>query len=203
MVQLLWILTAGTSNLFGCFWQMLENRAQAFWQILTVLLHHLHMDSFSSASIVPVQLNFDSFLLSFLSVMFCPGREVCCYSSEFVGPGLHWPLSVSSVVQSCPTLCHPMNRSTPGFPVHHQLPQFTHTHVHRVDDAIQPSHPLPSPSPPALDLSQHQGLFQWVSSSHQVAPLDLIDFHFLSFALRVRKSLPIQLISKVGPLEFL
>ena len=63
--------------------------------------------------------------------------------------------SVSSVAQSCPTLCDPMNRSTPGLPVHHQLPEFTQTHVHRVSDAIQPSHPLSSPSPPAPNLSQH------------------------------------------------
>ena len=62
--------------------------------------------------------------------------------------------SVSSVAQSCPTLCDPMNRSTPGLPVHHQLPEFTQTHVHRVSDAIQPSHPLSSPSPPAPNLSQ-------------------------------------------------
>ena len=59
-------------------------------------------------------------------------------------------LQFSSVAQSCPTLCDPMNRSTPGLPVHHQLPEFTQTHVHRVADAIQPSHPLPSPSPPSL-----------------------------------------------------
>ena len=64
----------------------------------------------------------------------------------------------SSVAQSCPTLCNPMNRSTPGLPVHHQLPESTQTHVHWVNDAIQPSHPLSSPSPPALNLSQHQGL---------------------------------------------
>ena len=66
-------------------------------------------------------------------------------------------------------LCDPMDASTPGLPVHHQLQEFTQTHVHWVSDAIQPSHPLSSPSPPALNLSQHQGLFQWVSSSHQVA----------------------------------
>ena len=66
----------------------------------------------------------------------------------------------SSVAQSCPTLCDPMNRSTPGLPVHHQLPEFTQTHVHRVGDAIQPSHPLSSPSPPAPNPSQHQSLFQ-------------------------------------------
>ena len=75
----------------------------------------------------------------------------------------------SSVTQSCLTLCNPMNLNTPGLPVHHQLPEFTQTHVHWVGDAIQPSHLLSSPSPPALNLSQHQGLFQWVNSLHQVA----------------------------------
>ena len=74
-----------------------------------------------------------------------------------------------SSVQSRPTLCDPMNRSTPGLPVHHQLPEFTQTHVHRVGDAIQPSHPLSSPSPPAPNPSQHQSIFQSVNSSHQVA----------------------------------
>ena len=75
----------------------------------------------------------------------------------------------SPVAQSCLTLCDPMNRSTTGLPVHHQLPESTQTHVHWVDDAIQLSHPLSSPFPPALNLSQHQGLLKWVSSSHQVA----------------------------------
>ena len=78
-------------------------------------------------------------------------------------------IQFSSVAQSCLTLCDPMNCSMPGLPVHHQLPEFTQTHVHWVCDAIQPSHPLSSPSPPALNLSQHQGLFKWVSLSHQVA----------------------------------
>ena len=81
-----------------------------------------------------------------------------------------WPQfrSISSVAQSCPTLCDPMNCSTPGLPVYNQLPDFTQTHVHQVSDAIQPSHPLLTPSPPAPNPSRHQGLFQWVSSSHQV-----------------------------------
>ena len=70
----------------------------------------------------------------------------------------------SSVTQSCPTLCDPMNHKMPGLPVHHKLPEFTETQVHRVSDAIQPSHPLASPSPPAPNPSQHQSLFQWVSS---------------------------------------
>ena len=72
-------------------------------------------------------------------------------------------MQFSLVTQSCPTLCDPMDCSTPGLPVHHQLPEFTQTHVHWVGDAIQPSHPLSSPSPPAFSLSQHQGLFWWVS----------------------------------------
>ena len=74
----------------------------------------------------------------------------------------------SSVTQSCLTLCDPMDCSTPGLPVHHQLLEFTQTHVHQVGDTIQPSHPLSSPSPPTFNLSQHQGLFKWVSSLHQV-----------------------------------
>ena len=72
---------------------------------------------------------------------------------------LTW-VQFSSVTQSCPTLCDPMNHSTPGLPVPHQFPEFTQTHVHRVSDAIQPSHPLSSPSPPAPNPSQHQSLFQ-------------------------------------------
>ena len=81
----------------------------------------------------------------------------------------HGSDQIRSVAQSCPTLCDPMNCSTTGLPVHHHLLEFTQTHVHRVSDAIQPSHPLLSPSPPALNPSQHQSLFQWVSSSHEVA----------------------------------
>ena len=78
-------------------------------------------------------------------------------------------VTFSSVTQSCLTLCDPTDCSTPGLPVHHQLPECTQSHVHWVSDAIQPSHPLSSPFPPAFNLSQHQDLFQWVSSLHQVA----------------------------------
>ena len=85
-------------------------------------------------------------------------------------------LQFNSVPQSCPTLCDPMNRSTPGLPVHHQLPEFTETHIHRVSDAIQPSHPLSSPSPPAPNPSQHQSfpvsqLFAWGGRSTGVSAL--------------------------------
>ena len=77
--------------------------------------------------------------------------------------------SVSSDAQSCPTLCVPMNRITPGVPVYHQLPESTQTHFHQVGDATQPSYPLSSPTSPALNLSQNQSLYQWVSTPHQVA----------------------------------
>ena len=83
-------------------------------------------------------------------------------------PETRW-LCCCSVIQSCVTLCDPMNCSMPGLPVHHKLLEFTQTRVHRVSDAIQPSHPLLSPSPPAPNPSQHQSLFQWVNSSHEVA----------------------------------
>ena len=82
---------------------------------------------------------------------------------------LAYSVQFSSVAQSCPTLWDPMNHSTPSFPVHHQLLEFTQTHVHPVSDAIQPSHPLLSPSPPVPNPSHHQSLLQWVNSSHEVA----------------------------------
>ena len=91
------------------------------------------------------------------------------------------PVSVefSSVAQLCLTLCDALDYSMPGFPVHHQLPELAQTHVHPVSDTIQPYHPLSSPSHPIFNLSQHQGLFQWVSSSHQVAKV--LEFQPQSF----------------------
>ena len=91
------------------------------------------------------------------------------YYKEFIYPSFRKPVQFSSVAQLCPTLCDPVDCSTPGLPVHLQLLDPIQTHVHWVDDAIQPSHPLSSPSLPTFNLSQHQGLFKWVSSSHQVA----------------------------------
>ena len=95
----------------------------------------------------------------------------------------------SSVAQLCPILCDPMNHSTPGLPVHHQLPEFTQTHVHRVSDAIQPSHPLSSPSPPASNPSQYQSLFQWVNSSHGVAKVLEFQLQHHSFQRNPRADL--------------
>ena len=91
------------------------------------------------------------------------------YARDFVSEHFQNSIQFSSVIQLCLTLCDPMDCSTPGFPAHNQLLALTQTHVHWVSDTIQPSHPLSSPSPPAFSLSQHQDLFHWVSSSHQVA----------------------------------
>ena len=95
----------------------------------------------------------------------------------------------SSVAQLCPIPCDPMNCSTPGLPVHHRLPEFTQTHVHRVDDAIQLSHPLSSPSPPAHNPSQHQSLFQWVNSLHEVAKVLEFQLQHHSFQRNPRADL--------------
>ena len=95
----------------------------------------------------------------------------------------------SSVTQSSSTLCDPMNRSTPGLPVHHHLPEFTRTHVHLVSDAIQPFHPLSSPSPPAPNPSQHQSLFQWVNSLHEVAKVLEFQLQHHSFQRNPRADL--------------
>ena len=106
---------------------------------------------------------FGRFLLQFQS----PWLWLVCSYFLFLPKSVS--VQFSSVAQSYPTLYDPTNRSTPGLPVHHQHPEFTQTHVHWVSDAIQPSHPLSSPSPPAFNPSQHQGLFQWVNSSHEMA----------------------------------
>ena len=119
--------------------------------------------------------------------------ETGAYYTEWSKPERKTPIQYqfSSVQFSrsvCPTLCYPMNHSTPGLPVQHQLPEFTQTHVHRVGDAIQPSHPLSSPFPPAPNPSQHQSLFQWVNSSHEVAKT--LEFQLLIAAAKSLQSCP-------------
>ena len=109
-------------------------------------------------------LSFISCILKFGYLMNWPFYQYDWYS-------VSGKIQFSSVTQSCPTLCDPMDCITPGFPVHHQLLELTQTHVHQVSDAIQPSHPLLSPSPLTFNLSQHNGLFQLVSSSHQAGKI--------------------------------
>ena len=107
---------------------------------------------------------FTSFIFNWSIVDF----QSCWCSAKWLSY-VYVSVQFSSVSQSCLTLCDPMDRSTPGPPVHHQLPELAQTHVHWVGDTIKPSHPLSSPSPPTFNLPYHQRLLQWVSSSHQVA----------------------------------
>ena len=116
--------------------------------IFLVFLSHSLLFVYKNAT------NFCVFIMYLLSLL------NSFFNSKFFLVAPFSSVQFSSVAQSCPTLCDPMNSSTPGLPVHHQLPEFTQTHIHRVSDAIQPSHPLSSPSPPAPNPSQHQSLFQ-------------------------------------------
>ena len=129
------------------------------WYFITVLISFLKWLVMSTSFCVIVVLCNIFSRKTFINIFtHSVSRLFCCFCIPF-----------SSVTQSCPTLCDSMNHSMPGLPVHHQLPEFIQTHVHRVSDAIQPSHPLSSPSPPALNPSQNQSLFQWVNSSQEVA----------------------------------
>ena len=124
----------------------------------------------------------------FQNWFFDPNLCISSYLEKHLIPS--WWHQFSSVTQPCLMLCDPMNHSIPGRPVHHQLPEFTQTHVHRVGDTIQLSHPLSSPSPPAPNPSQHQDLFKWVNSSHQVAKvLDFLQLQHQSFQWTPRTDL--------------
>ena len=124
------------------------------------------------------------YFILFYFILFVNFESCLCISDTI-------PLLIpfSSGTQSCPTLCDPMNRSTPGLPVQYQLPEFTQTDVHRVSDAIKPSHPLSPPSPPDPNPSQHQGLFQWVNSSHEVAKVLEFQLQHQSYQYTARTDL--------------
>ena len=138
-----------------------------------IIIHHHNLFIIPNWNSVPIKKYLAiPFFLPLVTTVLFPG---------FTMTTIHTFSQFSSLAQSCLILCDPMDCSTPGRPVHHQLLEFTQTHVHWVCDAIQPSHPLSSPSPPALDLSQHQGLFKWVSSSHQVAKILVFQLQHQSF----------------------
>ena len=143
--------------------------------------------SFSPFTLMPPPLS----PLTTISMFLGPESiSVMCLFNCFIFYFLHISsVKFSTVTQSCPTLCDPVNRSTPGLPVNHQLPEFTQTHVHRVSDAIQPSHPPLSHSPPAPNPSQHQGLFQWVNPSHEVAKILKFQLQHQSFQWTLRTDL--------------
>ena len=158
-------------------------------KFMSIALMMLSNHSYPSASVLPQSIQgWFSLGLTTLICFLCKGlsRVFSCTTirkhqffgtQPFLRSNSHirtWLLEkpsdqIRSVSQSCPILCDPMNCNTPGLPVHHQLLEFTQTHVHRVSEAIQPSHPLSSSFPPAPNPSQHQSLFQWVNSLHEVA----------------------------------
>ena len=141
------------------FWVMLVSKGPAWWWWL--LSHQVVSDSLWPHGLQPTRL---------LGPWEFPGKST--------GVGSHCLLR--SVTQSCPTLCDPIDCSMPGFPVHHHLSEFAQIHIHWVSDGIQPSHPQSPPPPPALNLSQHQGLFQWVGSLHKVAKVLEVQLQYQS-----------------------
>ena len=151
MLQNLSTHLLSAQNIHTIRWTIEFSQINSIWGICWVKLFNLD---------VKLKLKPSTILFLVLSPDLAPATDHKLLSAS---------VQFSSVAQSCPTLCNPMNCSTPGLPVYHQLPEFTQIHVHRVSDAIQPSHPLSSPSPPAPNPSQHQSLFQWVNSLHQVA----------------------------------
>ena len=145
-------------------WSILENVPCTFekkvyssafgWKVLKISIRSIWPNVSFKVCVSLLILCFDDLSIDDSGVLKSPTIIVLLLISPLM------PVQFSSVTQSCPTLCDPMNCSMPGLPVHHQLPEFTQTHVHRVSDAIQPSHPLLSPSSPAPNPSQHQRLFQ-------------------------------------------
>ena len=143
-----------------------------------------------SSSVVPFSSHLQSFPVSG-SFKWVNSSYQVARVLEFQHQPFQWISSVQfiSVTQSCPILCGPMNHSKPGLPVHHQLLEFTQTHVHRVGDAIQPSPSLSSPSPPAPDPGQNPSLFQWVNSSHEAAKVLEFQLQHQSFQWTPRTDL--------------
>ena len=152
-----------------------KNPYAFFRSTLFLFLQSLHLFSFLRTDLIIIKSYFHTCATEYKNVGYrmqrCPVHSICY---------------CCSVTKSFLTLCDPMDCSTPGFPVLHPLPEFTQTHVHWVGDAIQLSHPLSPPSPPPFSLSQHQGIFQWVSSSHQVVKvLELqLQHQFFQWTLR-------------------
>ena len=143
-------------------------------QCIYMLNHIVHLSNYSKFYLLIMpqwswgKNNINGIVLGFITKRLIQHSTLIPLSSVY-SPLVPQFSSFSSVTQSCPTLCDPMNCSMPGLPVHQQLPEFTQINVHQVSDTVQPSHPLTSPLPPAPNTSQHQSLFQWVNSSYAVA----------------------------------
>ena len=183
MLESLQTINAGEKGtLLHCWWEckLIQPLWKTVWRFLKKLgIKPRHHPAIPLLGIYPeeTKIEKDTCIPLFIVALFTIGRTWkqprCPSTDEWIKKLWYiytiYSVQFNSVAQSCPTLCNPMNRSTPGLPVHHQLLEFTQTDVDRVGNAIQPSHPLLSPSPLAPSPSQHQGLFQWVNSSHEVA----------------------------------
>ena len=145
---------------------------------------HCSYNPYYALFLVWTKKSFWRFMLPRLAFLCCVATISTYFPLEDEGS-----VRFSSVTQSCPTLWDPMNHSRPGFPIHQQHPEFIQTHVHRIGDAIQPSHPLSSPSPPAPNPSENQGLFQWVNYLHQVAKVLEFQLQHQSFQWTPRTDL--------------
>ena len=171
------------SKLWNQVWKALN--IALLLKIILVILGCLHfLVNFRISLSISTKITLKFWLGFHGSLRKCEEKEYI-ENTESTNPSVQF----SWVAQSCPTLCDPMDSSTLGFPVHHQPPELAQTHVSWVSDAIQPSHPLLSPSPPAFNLSQHQGLFQWVSSSHEVAKVLEFQLQHQSFQWTLRTDL--------------
>ena len=151
----------------------IKNRITLWYSNLT--LGHISTENYTSKNTCTPM-----FIEALITIVKTQKQSKCPLTGEWIKKlcymyTMEYSVQFSSVTQSCPTVCYSTDCSTPGFPLHHQLPELAQTHVHRVSDAIWPSHPLSYPSSPAFNLSQNQGLFQWVRSSHQVA--EVLEFH--------------------------
>ena len=177
-----WALSDIFSHAVGCLFVLLLV-SFAMQKLLSLVRSHLFI---FAIFLLLYEVDPKKILLQFMSKSILPVFS----SRTFIVTGLTFKslihfeyifVQFSSVTQSCPTLCDPMDCRTPGLPVHHQLPELIQSHVHWISDAIQPSHLLSSPSLPTFNLSQHQGLFKWVSSLHQVAKVLEFQLQYQSF----------------------
>ena len=159
---------------------------------LGLFFEEIHLFNFNKCIFLNSIFHFYYIIFYFLNIIFCLSYiyiEEWNSNTKLFSSVQFSSVQFSSVAQSCPTLCDPMNRHTASLPVSHKLPELTQTYVHRVGDAIQLSHPLSSPSPLAPNPSQHQGLFQWVNSSHEVAKILEFQLQHQSFQWTPRTDL--------------
>ena len=166
-----WPLVEGRAWKWQGFWVICMWTGHALHRITVVVKHYVCTTCLSQVCLTSIHSSLHLSSTDFFWACICERVKLSCsrWGSFTLFCDTYYSDQFSSVAQSCLTLCNPMDCSTPSFPVHHQLLELAQTYVHRVSDISQSSHPLSSPSPPAFNISQHQGLFEWLSSLHQMA----------------------------------